>query len=417
MNAIKFTSINNTNKQILGQMIKLERERLGLTQKKLIMNKAKAQICSTATLHRLESGQIIKDDTIYHELIHQLGYSFEENPGIDQALPALNEQCMHYFETLNLIEAERILAYINDLFQTSSFYYRQLKQCYIDIINASLFNKRLTEEEYKFYKNLLNIMHESLRILLIHLCFSYANNFLQNLDEMNYYEKLLIQHSDYLLMRIDFQFILKYNYKLEEFLKLNSSIINECKDKLLLNQWCKALSSRCSFLSFFQQPQLNDKVKEVETFIEQNYKQLSPNIISNVKYAIAMIYYADINDFSNAKRILEEIFLENPHRLEASGIYYFSACEMINENPKEVIINRISVNDSNVFLRYFLFKYQQNWNTAELIQYLNSEILENLKREKNQTKIKVFKLQWNKILKESPNNYYSAYYYFMHNFE
>lgn len=72
------------------------------------------------------------------------GYSFKENARLDKVLPDLNQQCLHYFETLDLSEAEMILDRVHALFKTSSFYYDQLKQCYLDLINANL-NKKSSQ--------------------------------------------------------------------------------------------------------------------------------------------------------------------------------------------------------------------------------------------------------------------------------
>ncbi|WP_020224336.1 hypothetical protein [Holdemania massiliensis] len=145
MKSAKFTPVSDSNKQILGLLIKIERESQGLSQKECIQDPSQGQICSVSTLHRLEAGQIIRDDVIYHELIHRLGYSFQENTALDHVLPDLNQQCIHYFETLNLNEAEMILDRVHALFKTSSFYYDQLKQCYLDLIEVSLNKKAIKQ--------------------------------------------------------------------------------------------------------------------------------------------------------------------------------------------------------------------------------------------------------------------------------
>ena len=108
MKIAEFTSISDENKRTLGLFIKIERESQELSQKELINDADQKQICSVSTLHRIETGQIIKDDVIYHELIQRLGYSFKENARLDKVLPDLNQQCLHYFETLDLSEAEMI---------------------------------------------------------------------------------------------------------------------------------------------------------------------------------------------------------------------------------------------------------------------------------------------------------------------
>ena len=186
-----FTSISDDNKRQLGLFIKIERESQGLSQKELINDADQKQICSVSTLHRIETGQIIKDDVIYHELIQRLGYSFKENARLDKVLPDLNQQCLHYFETLNLSEAEMILDRVHALFKTSSFYYNQLKQCYLDLINANLNKEKLSDSKYKWYRMMRNVVPNPLNVLLLHLCFCHSMNYLQSLNEIISYEKEL----------------------------------------------------------------------------------------------------------------------------------------------------------------------------------------------------------------------------------
>ena len=211
MKIAEFTSISDENKRTLGLFIKIERESQELSQKELINDADQKQICSVSTLHRIETGQIIKDDVIYHELIQRLGYSFKENARLDKVLPDLNQQCLHYFETLDLSEAEMILDRVHALFKTSSFYYDQLKQCYLDLINANLNKEKLSDSKYQWYRMMRNVVPNPLNVLLLHLCFCHSMNYLRNLNEIISYEKDLEFCNRYLLVKFDLLYVLKYN--------------------------------------------------------------------------------------------------------------------------------------------------------------------------------------------------------------
>lgn len=63
MKIAEFTSISDENKRTLGLFIKIERESQELSQKELINDADQKQICSVSTLHRIETGQIIKDES------------------------------------------------------------------------------------------------------------------------------------------------------------------------------------------------------------------------------------------------------------------------------------------------------------------------------------------------------------------
>lgn len=122
-----FGPISKDNKRILGPLIQLERRKRKISQKQLLIRK-NMQLCSLSTLYRIESGHIIKDDTIYHELISQFGDVFIEDRNIDNAISYYNLKLMQYFETLDLTVCEAFLSDIQPLLKSKSFYYiRNLK--------------------------------------------------------------------------------------------------------------------------------------------------------------------------------------------------------------------------------------------------------------------------------------------------
>ena len=415
MQSFKITPISNDKKQMLGLLIKLERKRKDLKQKELITDTQQTQICSLSTLQRIEKGQIVKDDVVYHKLIDRMGYFFKENTKIDKAIHLLNKKCMRYFESLNLEEAEIILNEVHSIFDTTSFYYTHMKQFYLDMIESNLFRKILTRKEYHQYKALINYASKPINILLIHMCFCFANNYIQNIQEMSCYENLLRKNSSFLIMRIDLQLILKCNNRLEEYLELNTMIINETESKQLINQRCKVIASRCTVLSTIQYPLLHKALNDLEYLIYDYEKMLNPVIVNNIKYTMAMIYFSDILDYNKAIELFEYVFDMHPLKIESAGIYYFSSCEITKQKPKESILKNICLD--NVYLRYFKFKYQPNWSKEELVHYLNTTVLKALIKDKNSLKIRVFKTEWKFLMQEHPDKYYKAYYSFMANFE
>lgn len=90
---------------------------------------------------------------------------------------------------------------------------------------------------------------------------------------------------------------------------------------------------------------------------------------------------------------------------------------LIDIKPSPEIINRIDTNHASVYLQYFYYKYSKNLSLPDLIHYLKTKVLDELKKNGNQLKISVFKSQWNLLISENTKKYYKDYYRFIKNFE
>ncbi|MFQ8583860.1 MAG: hypothetical protein ACLSA6_15705 [Holdemania massiliensis] len=145
-------TISRENKRALGSLIRLERIKAGITREQMIFDNQGKSICSISTLYRLEKGDVIQDDIIYLELIKRLNKVYENNGFLDNAISDLNDKLMNYFETLNAAEADCLLAYIKSFNKVKSFYYQQIFAGYLDILCVNLNQKKLTSEEYEYYK-------------------------------------------------------------------------------------------------------------------------------------------------------------------------------------------------------------------------------------------------------------------------
>ena len=115
--------------------------------------------------------------------------------------------------------------------------------------------------------------------------------------------------------------------------------------------------------------------------------------------------------------MFEKLLIEDFTKIYSSGIYYFSSCDLINIKPSPEIINRIDTNHASVYLQYFYYKYSKNLSLPDLIHYLKTKVLDELKKNGNQLKISVFKSQWNLLISENTKKYYKDYYRFIKNFE
>ncbi|WP_302925879.1 helix-turn-helix domain-containing protein [Holdemania filiformis] len=412
-----FTSISDDNKRTLGLFIKIERESQGLSQKELINDADQKQICSVSTLHRIETGQIIKDDVIYHELIQRLGYSFQENARLDKVLPDLNQQCLHYFETLDLSEAEMILDRVHALFKTSSFYYNQLKQCYLDLIHISLNKEKLSDSKYKWYRMMRNVVSNPLNVLLLHLCFCHSMNYLQSLNEIISYEKELEFCDHYLIIKFDLLYVLKYKGNYGKLIELINEVREECEIKNLPNQKLKCLAFLVGTACVINTFDIHSAICELEKFIMENKNKLNPEILNNGYYTLAMTYYEDLRNYTKALEMFQSLLVLNPLKIYSCGLFYFTCCDYLKIEPDSKILKSIDTKQADLFLQYFIYKYSSKSTMKDLGNYINKTLLPELKKEKKPMIISVFKKQWGFILEKDHNKYYKPFYDFMREFE
>ena len=410
-------TISRENKRTLGSLIRLERIKAGITREQMIFDNQGKSICSISTLYRLEKGDVIQDDIIYLELIKRLNKVYENNGFLDNAINDLNGKLMNYFETLNAAEADCLLAYIKSFNTVKSFYYQQIFAGYLDILCVNLNQKKLTSEEYEYYKKMMVFMPEPYNVLLLHLCFCYANNYNQDISEMHSYEALLTKYQNYLIIQVDILILLKCELRLFEYQKVHSEVLKEIDKRNLINQKCKVLSFHVGAIADMQKLDLNRVLNELEQLLFKEKQFLNPVIYNNTLVALAMIYYVDIKDYKKATALFEKLLIEDFTKIYSSGIYYFSSCDLINIKPLPEIINRIDTNHASVYLQYFYYKYSKNLSLPDLIHYLKTKVLDELKKNGNQLKISVFKSQWNLLISENTKKYYKDYYRFIKNFE
>lgn len=180
-----------------------------------------------------------------------------------------------------------------------------------------------------------------------------------------------------------------------------------------VNQQAKLKIYYACVLSELQKANLKQELASISQWIKENKNRMNPPIFLNVAYSLAMIYYNNLNDFTQSKKLFEVILRQEPVKINSCGIYYFTCCDMLGEEPLSEILNKIDRQNADVFLMYFVHKYSDEYSEKELIRTLTKIILPELKKEKKETKIHVFKTQWKIMLDKHKTTRYREYYEFI----
>lgn len=409
-------AISKERKEILGFLIRLEREKLKWTKNQMTLNSHGENVCSVSTLYRIEKGTAIQRDEIYFDLIGQFNRTYNENNKLDKIIEKMNKKFMHYFETLETEEAHSLLTVAKFFSKNQNFYYHQIFTGYLDMLLVNLNQKKLNAEEYHYYQEMMKFMPEPYNVLLLHLCFCHAHNFIQQISEIAKYEVLLKRYQNYLVIQIDSLLFLRCMKRIFEYQQVHLKVMEQIRQRGLINQEAKVLGYYLGVIAEIQKTELNTVLNELEQFLKNNKLKMNHFIYNNVLSMLAMVYYVDVKNYNKAYQLFEKLLQEDVMKVYIIGLYYFSSCELSDHEPASTVINRINPDNDNVYLRYFFYKYVRKWNNNDLVNYLKTDILNELKRDGNQLKINVFKNQWN-LLQLSANKFYKDYYKFIKNFE
>ena len=129
-------------------------------------------ICSRATLYRLEKGNIVNNECIYHRIAEKLNKSvILDNHSIYNKLLKYRELLVESLVDYSRTQLEKINAEISfDMIKYKNvLYINEILNLYNDIIQCILYKNSVANKNSKIYESLLNIVAEEDKKLIIFL--------------------------------------------------------------------------------------------------------------------------------------------------------------------------------------------------------------------------------------------------------
>ena len=146
---------------------------------------------------------------------------------------------------------------------------------------------------------------DPLHSLLLHCCFCHANNHLQSVKEMQEYEQDLVRKKRALFIEIDYIVLLLVSRRWIDFLDRCGKMVDRLSRKQNVNQQAKLKIYYACVLSELQKANLKQELASISQWIKENKNRMNPPIFLNVAYSLAMIYYNNLNDFTQSKNCLK----------------------------------------------------------------------------------------------------------------
>lgn len=409
-----YCTISNQHKPLLGYLIKLERLSQKRIRKELVFL-ANEKICSPSTLAAIESGMIIKNDLIYHHLLNNLGFTFREKSKYNILLSKIEAQLYKWIISMNESALEDLYKKIN-LLPDKDFLYGRLKTCYLAILSFSLNEKRLSSLEYTYFKQLLSDVSSTLQLLLINLCFLHANYYIQNLNEILYFETYIRENQNDPIMSINLQVLLARKKDFLEFF-----VLNHAQGAYFHQHQFTSLYLRNQALSLTIGAELNRSHAQMDldhfqVLWMKEKNRIHPALSDNFELILAMIDYVDFKQLDKAIDRLENLFIHAPLKFYMVGIFYFDACERLKIDFNLGLLTNLSLHPDDSFLIYFYHKYIDHWSNSLLVHFLTHEVLKSLLIVNNASITEVFNRQFKQIVLLEPKKYYKLYFNFMARF-
>ena len=221
-------------KQIIGYLINFYRKKAKISISTLISYKSeyikercddchkkckqKEGIVSHKTIERMNKGVIIKNDCIYSDLVHKLGYKYELSMKYSLRVKEFENQLLHLIRTKNkngFIELkEKLEAYKKQVAQF--IYYQDLATLFLEIIDLELNHKFCDKDRIKLPEYLYNYANGDLKKILIYYLCKYYFRFPKTREFKQYLNECCVVYEQ----NVQVSFILK-SYMFSKFAYIN----------------------------------------------------------------------------------------------------------------------------------------------------------------------------------------------------
>lgn len=175
----------NNYHQLLGIMIRETRICQQRTQKE-VMYDQEGRICSRRTLSRLEHGGNILSDTVYHRLIHNLGYIELNHPLLTIKMSKLIKLTILVFYQKDDFLIDTLYQEIIQLEQTfrSYLYVWQMMHFLKKMLQCLKNMNALNYHEFKYYEKWIPYLSNEMKKMLYYVLFSSATKYLFCVEEI-----------------------------------------------------------------------------------------------------------------------------------------------------------------------------------------------------------------------------------------
>ena len=373
-----YLKINDSDKKKIGYLIHLYRTQQfkHLSQNSFLLNEYNEPICTRQTLSKIEQGVIIKNDSIYEELLKKVNLKFNTDYCIEEFLPTsifsdLLNACDYYNLEKLISISESYIKQLNPFKEYSFFheYYECFKWIYTYYSSFELPTLQSTE----YIISLKNIINSNLYEVMMDLVFKKRT--ISGIYDFSYFD---FKNSNSMINRGNHMMILYNQSKLSEMLDYCQDLEEEYSSKNNYIRLLDIYSLKGFAFSNTEKEKFEKLVSQINHTVEAHNSNIPEIKISQLLKNIGLQAFR-IDMYDIAINYLEQyIAMDSPYA-NIVGIdlcISYQKTNKINQLKSFIQSKKVYKGDSQYenLLNYFILKYKYQTDNDELSYFIVNKV-------------------------------------------
>lgn len=373
-----YLKINDSDKKKIGYLIHLYRTQQfkHLSQNSFLLNEYNEPICTRQTLNKIEQGVIIKNDSIYEELLKKVNLKFNTDYCIEEFLPTsifsdLLNACDYYNLEKLISISESYIKQLNPFKEYIFFheYYECFKWIYTYYSSFELPTLQSTE----YIISLKNIINSNLYEVMMDLVFKKRT--ISGIYDFSYFD---FKNSNSMINRGNHMMILYNQSKLSEMLDYCQDLEKEYSSKNNYIRLLDIYSLKGFAFSNTEKEKFEKLVSQINHIVEAHNSNIPEIKISQLLKNIGLQAFR-IDMYNIAINYLEQyIAMDSPYA-NIVGIdlcISYQKTNKINQLKSFIQSKEVYKGDSQYenLLNYFILKYKYQTDNDELSYFIVNKV-------------------------------------------
>ena len=373
-----YLKINDSDKKKIGYLIHLYRTQQfkHLSQNSFLLNEYNEPICTRQTLSKIEQGIIIKNDSIYEELLKKVNLKFNTDYCIEEFLPTsifsdLLNACDYYNLEKLISISESYIKQLNPFKEYIFFheYYECFKWIYTYYSSFELPTLQSTE----YIISLKNIINSNLYEVMIDLVFKKRT--ISGIYDFSYFD---FKNSNSMINRGNHMMILYNQSKLSEMLDYCQDLEEEYSSKNNYIRLLDIYSLKGFAFSNTEKEKFEKLVSQINHTVEAHNSNIPKIKISQLLKNIGLQAFR-IDMYDIAINYLEQyIAMDSPYA-NIVGIdlcISYQKTNKINQLKSFIQSKEVYKGDSQYenLLNYFILKSKYQTDNDELSYFIVNKV-------------------------------------------
>lgn len=373
-----YLKINDSDKKKIGYLIHLYRTQQfkHLSQNSFLLNEYNEPICTRQTLSKIEQGVIIKNDSIYEELLKKVNLKFNTDYCIEEFLPTsifsdLLNACDYYNLEKLISISESYIKQLNPFKEYIFFheYYECFKWIYTYYSSFELPTLQSTE----YIISLKNIINSNLYEVMIDLVFKKRT--ISGIYDFSYFD---FKNSNSMINRGNHMMILYNQSKLSEMLDYCQDLEEEYSSKNNYIRLLDIYSLKGFAFSNTEKEKFEKLVSQINHIVEAHNSNIPKIKISQLLKNIGLQAFR-IDMYDIAINYLEQyIAMDSPYA-NIVGIdlcISYQKTNKINQLKSFIQSKEVYKGDNQYenLLNYFILKYKYQTDNDELSYFIVNKV-------------------------------------------